>query len=68
MNKTLSQLIADLIAQYGREAVAAAVGALTPKTCLRCGNEWTPRKPGRPCQCTRCKSAYWDTARGADAC
>lgn len=29
--------------------------------CLRCGHEWTPRKP-EVRQCPRCKSAYWNVA------
>jgi hypothetical protein len=33
-----------------------------PVKCLRCGNEWTPRVPGRPKQCPSCHQAKWDVA------
>lgn len=61
---TLKEQLAPLVAQYGAATVAAAIGALIAKKCLRCGKEWTPRAPGEPAQCPRCKSIHWRTERG----
>lgn len=61
---TLAQQIKQLVTEHGADAVAAAMGALTVKTCQRCGNTWTPRQPGTPRQCPACKSTLWQTARG----
>jgi hypothetical protein len=33
-----------------------------PLTCLRCGNEWTPRKPS-PKKCPGCQNPGWSTPR-----
>ena len=60
---TLKAQLAPLVAQYGAATVAAAIGALVAKECKRCGNTWTPRAPGEPRQCPRCKSALWHTER-----
>lgn len=29
--------------------------------CVRCGNQWIARVPGRPKQCPNCKQTKWDT-------
>ena len=40
------------------------VEVVVPKlTCLRCGHQWYPRKPGRPTTCAGCRSPYWDVPR-----
>jgi hypothetical protein len=31
--------------------------------CKRCLSSWIPRKQGKPVQCPRCKSPYWDRER-----
>jgi DNA-directed RNA polymerase subunit RPC12/RpoP len=31
--------------------------------CLRCGEEWTVRKEGRPKQCPSCRNRLWDQVR-----
>lgn len=34
--------------------------------CLRCGNEWVPKKfdqKKRPKTCPKCRSVYWDTPK-----
>jgi hypothetical protein len=28
--------------------------------CLRCGHEWTVRRPEKPRLCPNCNSPYWD--------
>lgn len=28
--------------------------------CDKCGNEWWPKKPGRPAACPECKNVNWD--------
>lgn len=32
--------------------------------CQRCDHDWSPRKSEKPRRCGRCKSPYWDVARG----
>lgn len=34
--------------------------------CTRCAWEWRSRKAGRPGQCPKCHSPYWDKPRRAD--
>jgi predicted Zn-ribbon and HTH transcriptional regulator len=34
------------------------------KVCIRCGNEWIPRKlKGSIARCPKCKSPLWNTPR-----
>ena len=28
--------------------------------CLRCGGEWRCRQGGKPVNCAKCNSSYWD--------
>ena len=28
--------------------------------CLRCGGEWRCRQEGKPVNCAKCNSSYWD--------
>lgn len=35
---------------------------MEPKTCLRCGNEWTPRKE-HPKRCPGCQNPNWNRPR-----
>lgn len=37
---------------------------LNKLTCVRCGHEWTPRKPEINI-CPKCKSHYWDIPKAS---
>lgn len=37
--------------------------SLSRLACNRCGHQWWPRMVGRPKQCPKCRSPYWDKER-----
>lgn len=36
---------------------------IVPLTCTRCDHSWTPRNPGLPVACPKCRSPYWNKPR-----